>query len=383
MIAKMTDRPHANRGLHLVFVLNSLSTGGAEIHTVGLAKGLSDRGHHAVLVPLLRQGGIDTRGLETEFAEGNRLTSFSELRNLGSLIERHDPDVVISVNGRPAACTRLATTIASTRRRPIVTIYHSTLLHGSRQRIQHAIHLPFINRSDALVYVSANQMAHCSKFFMAGRRDFVIHNGIDHARFNPAARERWRDTTRARLGLTESDYVIGQSAAFRSEKNHLQSIAALARLRALGMSAKLLLIGDGGERARITAAARSADVEDHVIFAGLQADVVPWLSAFDVGILTSVAVETFSLAALEFMALGVPAVLSDIGGASEMVRDGFNGHLFPVNDTDALTKALTAFADPTVRTRAGDAAAARVAEEFTSDSMISKYEVLLRQLVAS
>jgi len=65
----------------------------------------------------------------------------------------------------------------------------------------------------------------------------------------------------------------------------------------------------------------------------------PLLAASDVVALPSTSVETFSLAALEAMALGRPVVLSEIGGAAEMVRPGENGFLFPAHDTPAVLKA--------------------------------------------
>jgi glycosyltransferase involved in cell wall biosynthesis len=67
-------------------------------------------------------------------------------------------------------------------------------------------------------------------------------------------------------------------------------------------------------------------IEQHVIFCGQQLDVRPFLGAADVFTLTSNN-ETFSIAALEAMAMGVPCVLTDIGGAHEMIVDGKNGFL--------------------------------------------------------
>jgi glycosyltransferase involved in cell wall biosynthesis len=92
-------------------------------------------------------------------------------------------------------------------------------------------------------------------------------------------------------------------------------------------------------------------VAPHVTVTGLQQDVRPLLGACDVLTLCSTAVETFSLAALEAMALARPVVHSDVGGAAEMIRDGEQGFLFPVNDTAALVGRLHALADPAVRER--------------------------------
>jgi glycosyltransferase involved in cell wall biosynthesis len=91
-------------------------------------------------------------------------------------------------------------------------------------------------------------------------------------------------------------------------------------------------------------------------------------------------VETFSLAALEAMALGKPVVLSDIGGAAEMIRPGESGFLFPVGDTGALVDCLARLVDHGERERMGRQARARVEALFSEKTMVDRYEELLLNL---
>jgi glycosyltransferase involved in cell wall biosynthesis len=114
------------------------------------------------------------------------------------------------------------------------------------------------------------------------------------------------------LGLADGDYVVGMCAVFRPEKNHLQLVEAVAKLRARGIPARALLIGDGPMRPAIESRARDLGVAADVVIAGFHQDVRPLLAASDVVALPSTSVETFSLAALEAMALARPVVLSDI-----------------------------------------------------------------------
>lgn len=368
--------------LRIAFVLNALTTGGAEIHTVDLARSLVDLGNACRLFPLLAHEQIDRRALAVEPVGGNALTDFAAMRRLGASLDAFNADVVVAVNGRPAAYAQLVHLVGKAQRRPVVTIYHTTRLLDLRQRLQYAANLPFMNRSDALVFVSANQRDHCTRRGMHPRRILTIHNNIDGSRFNPAARARDREATRIRLGIGADEVVIGLSAAFRPEKNHIQALDALQALRTHNIPARLLLVGDGPCRPQIEEAARARGLDGAVLYAGRQADVLPWLAAFDIGILTSTAIETFSLAALEFMALGIPAVLSDIGGASEMVIAERSGYLFPVGDTDALVKALTILADSGIRRQMGEAAAAFVGSHFAQGSMVGAYVRLFSELKA-
>lgn len=369
------------QAIKIAFVLNSLSTGGAEIHTVGLARALTDRGYICQIISLSGKVEIEACGVPVERLAKKGLLSLASHRLLASSLKRFGPDVVVAINGLPAASVCLARMISLVKWR-FITVYHTTRIANIKQRAKHIAHLPFLNRSEVVVFVSANQSRYCLRRGLHGRRNLIIHNGVDRKKFNPAARDSHRKVMRAYLGISDNEFVIGQSAAFRTEKNHTQSIEALAVLRARGVPAKLMLLGDGPERRRIESLAVKLGVQDFLLIAGRQADVVPWLSAFDVGILTSTAIETFSLAALEIMAMGVPAVLSDIGGADEMLIDGCNGYLFRPNDTSALVKALEVMIEPSARAAMGKVAAERVGQLFTLNDMIDHYEQLLIGVVS-
>ena len=106
------------------------------------------------------------------------------------------------------------------------------------------------------------------------------------------------------------------------------------------------------------------------------------LAASDVVALCSVT-ETFSLSAIEAMALGRPVVHSDVGGASEMIVPGRNGFLFRVGDTQELAHKLAILADRAVSRRMGDNARALVVSRFSESAMVDQYERLLLELCGS
>jgi glycosyltransferase involved in cell wall biosynthesis len=184
---------------------------------------------------------------------------------------------------------------------------------------------------------------------------------------------------REALGLTGFDFVIGITAGLRPEKNHVQLLEAVAKLRTNNIRARAVLIGDGNMRGVIEARARALDIAEHVKITGFQSDVRPYLLACDTAVLCSLT-EAFSLAAIEAMALGKPVVHSAVGGAAEMIRPGWNGFLFPVNDTACLVEKLTLLADRTLCQRLGKNARALVSSSFAESTMIERYEQLLFQL---
>jgi glycosyltransferase involved in cell wall biosynthesis len=94
-------------------------------------------------------------------------------------------------------------------------------------------------------------------------------------------------------------------------------------------------------------------------------------------VIASRTVETFSIAALEAMALARPMVMSDIGGAREQVGHGDNGLIFPPGNIAALADQLRRLAEPRLRRRMGERARERVAREFDIGRMVRRYEEAL------
>jgi glycosyltransferase involved in cell wall biosynthesis len=235
-------------------------------------------------------------------------------------------------------------------------------------------------RNDLLIYVSENQRDHWRDWGLRAAADAVVHNGIDVDYFS-AARAPRDEELRGRLGLAADDYVIGLCSGLRPEKAHGDLLRALAGLRGRGIPAKALLIGDGPERANIESTARELGLQEHVIITGLQKDVRPYIACCDVMTLVS-HTETFSLAALESMALAKPLVMSDIGGASEQVVHGQTGLLFEPSDVAALTEQLAALNSATLRARMGAAAERRVHELFTLRTMTTGFTSQMSYLLA-
>jgi glycosyltransferase involved in cell wall biosynthesis len=196
---------------------------------------------------------------------------------------------------------------------------------------------------------------------------------------NPQGTEE-KQEMRHVLGFGAADYVIGLCSGLRPEKAHGDLLQALGRLRSQGMPAKALFIGDGPERAAIEKAAQDLGLRQHVVITGVQQDVRPYIGCCDVMTLVS-HTETFSLAALESMALGKPLVMSDIGGASEQVLHGQTGLLFEPGDIGALAEHLQTLGSQGLRTRMGAAAQRRVRNLFTLDSMTNDFTEQMNRLL--
>jgi len=368
--------------MRLLFVTGSLVHGGAERHTITLLNRLAERGHecHAAYVQNdASQLGRLRGAASAECLHARRYLDFAALGRLKDLIEKAPPTAVVAANPYAMLYATLALRQSGVTA-PLAVTFHTTLLRDAKERVKMLYYRPLFWSADCLVFVCEAQRRHWRRRLVFGRTSRTIHNGVDLEHWRspgPEVRARMRRI----LGFADQDYVIAISAVLRPEKNHLQLVDALARLRGRGIAARALLIGDGPMRPAIEARARALGLDAEVLIAGFQQDVRPLLGAADAVALCSTSVETFSLAALEAMALGRPVVLSEIGGAAEMVRPGEEGFLFRAGDTHALVERLAALSDESLRRRMGATARATVEARFSERAMVDAYEALLQQLV--
>jgi len=306
-------------------------------------------------------------------------------RRLADHLRGEHIDIVLCTNTYSllyAWLARMASAASGGPRPRIVEVFHSTELGSLEDELQMLFYRPWILACDRLVYVCENQRRYWRRRALRARGDAVIHNGIDIAHFADGYSDREKAAVRAAYGLGSGDYVIGLCATMRPEKAHGDLLRALVRLRDEGVRARALLIGDGPMRAEIEAVIERLGLGGHACITGFASDVRPLIAACDVMAITSHHVETFSIAALEAMALGKCMVMTDIGGAAEQIRHGDNGFLYRRADIAALCAALHTLAAPAVREAMGARARATVVEKFSLQRMVDAYSALIETVVS-
>ena len=348
----------------IVFVVNAAIVGGAERHTEALAKGLSLRGFPTRIFAL-NPNGVSAK-----------VSIARQVRDLKAFLRARESGLVVAVNERPALVAALA---GVRRMASLACILHSTLPRNRWERVLRLAHLPALFHPDRVIFVSERQRAHWRRCGLV-RTSHMIRNGVDVRRFTPALDPSRRAALRAELGFAREDVVASFCAVLRPEKNPAHFLEALAGLRRAGAPIKGLVIGDGPCAQAMHEQIAGKLLGDAVTMAGLCADVRPYLQAADFGVNCSVAIETMSLSALETLAMGVPMVMSDIGGASEIV-DGENGVLFRAGDARALQSAMAQMLSTERRKRAGLAARARAVNEFDEAVMIDRYVDLFADMM--
>lgn len=162
----------------------------------------------------------------------------------------------------------------------------------------------------------------------------VHRTGIDPALFHVPARSGAQ--ARQRIGMPSDGALLVCVGALIARKGQAFAIEALTRLA----DARLVLIGEGGDRAALETLARDIGVADRVHFLGSlpHAEIARIVQAADVAVLPS-ASEGVANAWIEALACGTPLVTTDVGGAREVLRDPIAGRIV-VREADAIASAV-------------------------------------------
>jgi glycosyltransferase involved in cell wall biosynthesis len=356
----------------VLFVLSCLAVGGSERKIARMANKLKDEGMAVsmalingpyTLEPTLR------RDLPLHKFERRGKFSLATVWKLRSVIRRERPATVVAVNLYQALYVACATFLMRHRPRTVALVNTSSF-RGKHlfKRLYQAV----LSRFDHTVHGSRMQKT----FWQASdSRTSVIYNGVDSAIFESVSVFEASKRLRDKLGVKPAALLIGTVGAMRPEKNQEVLLTALRRLRVARVDAHLVIAGDGPMRAHLHRRAADLEVADRVHFIGEIEDVRPVLGAMDVFVLPSVAVESFSNAALEAMSMGRPVILSDVGGAREMIDDGVEGYVVSPTELPARLPALIAalYAEPRKRQQMGQAARARAVSCFSVGAMSAAY----------
>ena len=164
--------------------------------------------------------------------------------------------------------------------------------------------------------------------------------------------EGTRQTMREKLGLTEGDVALIYPAEFSGRKNQAMLLRAMPLLP---QEVKLILPGRGALLAQCRAMAHELGVDGRVIFPEFVDNIPQWLAAADIAVSASRS-EGLPFNVMEAMAAGLPAVVTDVKGHSDLVAPEENGYLFPYDDAAAFAAAVEPLtASPQLRQRMGAA----------------------------
>ncbi len=236
--------------------------------------------------------------------------------------------------------------------------YHMAWLEGTVTR-----YLRHFYRPCEHVYVPSESTAQVLRAQHMARDVRIWSRGVDDIRFNPGRRDlEWRRA----LGLGDGETVVAFVGRLVLEKGIDSFARTVAGLRERGVAHRVLVVGDGPERARF----RDLLPADAVFAGYLDGDDLARAYASSDVFLNPSVTETFGIVTLESMAAGLPSVCADATGSQSLVADGETGFLVrPGDDAGYVDAVGRLIGDPELRARMGAAAHAR-SRRYTWDAVI-------------
>lgn len=259
---------------------------------------------------------------------------------------------------------------------PMVTTLHGTdiTLVGNHPVYKPAVTFS-INASDVVTSVSKSLRDETYKFFNITKEIHVIPNFIELDKTTEGAQVACRRNVIAR----EDERIITHISNFRKVKRIPDVVKVFHKIQQQ-IPAKLMMVGDGPEKEKAEALCRELNILDRVIFLGNSNEVDMILSYSDLFLLPSES-ESFGLAALEAMALGVPVISTNGGGLPEVNVDGVSGYLSEVGDIESMAaNAIKILGDDAALSEFKKSALG-VARQFDIKNILPMYEALYREAI--
>ena len=319
----------------------------------------------------------------------NPLQDVRALWQVVRLLRHLRPDVLHTHNPKPGIIGRIAGFLA---RVPVVVNTQHGLYAQPTDRWQRRLPVYAAERfaamfSDTELVQNPEDVDTLVRHLrIPARRVRLLGNGIDLARFSPAAvAPGVRPALRAEWDIADDEIVCGTVGRLVREKGIIEILDAAHRLRETGVALRFVIVGpsDPGKADAIDPAMVERAMADGVVFAGQRTDMPECYAAFDM-FLTASWREGFPRSAMEAAAMGLPTVATDIRGNRQVIDDGVTGHLVPVRDPAALAHTLAGLVERRdAWATLGQAAHCKAAHEFDQQLIIDRTLAAYRQQPSS
>jgi L-malate glycosyltransferase len=375
-------RSHPMR--RVFYLVDSFEVGGTESQAVELALRMGAAGYEVTLGSLRAQGPLlrrleDASIIVKEFHPRGGIDSpqgMYQLLRLTWFLRRNRFDVVhthdlwSNLMGVPAA--RLAGV-------PVIVSSQRDLAHLDWYKGNRRVWLRQIQSLSNVVLANATPVRNAliSEGGFAPEKLRVIRNGVDLNRFQVSNE---RKTLFPEAGNGKLIVVVANMHS--DVKGHPWLIASAPAVIREFPSTRFVLVGDGEARKSFADQVKEMGLSQSFLFLGRRRDIPQILASCDIAVLPSRA-EGLPNAVLEYMAAGLPVVVSRVGGAEELVEDGVTGLLVPAEDSTALSAALLRYLrNPAEAGRMGRAGREFISCNFSFDRLAREVDELYSGLLS-
>lgn len=382
----MCFRSNAEKpAIRLLFLLPTYTFGGAERTSLNLLGGIDKKRFQICLVTskniftyfsdigIEKFIPLEDIGIGTWFTTYRRF--FHDVGRVASLLKKETPDLVFGMMHYPSSLLvfanklyHLGMKVIASPRGPSTEYLRYFEPDGIRRISLKAIFKLFLRFADGIVVNSSGMKEECIADFHAMKAKIVvIPNGVDV----PIIREMSCED--AAIERKKGFTVFSAAGRLEREKNFSFLIKAFSQVRKK-REATLLLIGDGSEMRSLQILSAELGVESDVLFLGYQKNPYKYISKSDIFVHTCL-FEGFPNIILEAMANGVPVISIDCPyGPRDIITDGENGFLIPINDEKAMVDALVKLTDnKELRDHIRELGTERI-KVFSVQNMVAGYE---------
>lgn len=356
--------------MRILFVLGGFRVGGYEILSIKIANELAQRSNRIALLSLSRDAHIIEKisaKVETYLAIRYFKFDFSILLRIRKILRNFQPDVIISCSYFEYFIAKFASFLYP-RKPQFVLAFHQTQPYDRKEKLWNLIYGSLAKLfDDNYIAIHRSQIDfYCNHYGLPRKRFSLIHNGVDTEYFRPGDKKNGRN---GRI------FRIVHVANLKLLKDQWTLLKTMVELNKTYKNWELKIVGD--DQANILPAymdfVKQYNIAKKIAFLGVIEDIREVLSNSDVFILTSVT-EALPISALEALASGLPCILTNVGGNSDIIDDGKEGFLVQTGDYKTIAQYLKFFIDnPARKKEMGIAARDKAVKQFDFNVMMQKY----------
>jgi len=366
--------------IHVLYIIDSLNIGGAEIQLCELVRCLKKRDYR-VTVCYFTSGPLE-REVNKIGAKGFRIARLYKVDPLIIFrlcqIIRHDPPHIVHTQLFKSDFHGLIA--ARLCKIPIVFSSLRNCDSWAQNPIYGRIYGVIINLADQLIANSEDVRQYFIRYAKIQPDKIVtIHNGVDLHRFQN--QEEPAKQVRKKLQIKEDAPLVTIVGRLAKQKDHGTFLSAAAKIADTLPNVRFLVVGDGPMLQDLEKQIVKLKLERYVIFTGPRRDVPAIMTASNLIVLSSLW-EGMPNVILEGMAASRPIVATAVHGTKRIVDDGITGLLVPPRNPDYLAQAcIKVLKDNDLSARLGNAGRERVAMRYNIETklqnVIDQYEYFL------
>ncbi len=353
--------------MKIAHVVDSMEVGGAETLVSQMCRLQREQGHDPCVYAVATLGPLGERmraeGFTVQPNVGQRLPD--AMRNFFRIFHESRPDVVHLHNPTPTIYAAIAARIAGV---PSVVSTRHSLVSPPRKlavELKYAVAATCCDWIVGICDATVNNVKDIHS--VPARKIARVYNGT--VPLKRVAQEQCPP---------KSGFTLVYVGRLEPVKNHALLLNAFCEALQAMPVLRLWMVGDGSERKTLEGLATELGIARQVTFWGQQLDVAPFFSAADAFIMSSLS-EGLPMSLLQGFSLGLPAIVTDVGGMAEVVRLAQAGIIVPATDPAKMAAAI-------VRLASGDAerqqfsrnAEATFHSRFTLQTMVDGYMNLYR-----